>query len=75
MDELKRLKSDLIQLARLALEEKTKDVEVFSARIARKYRDTDPEFASKINDLLRVKVKRFNSMRGATGHPTKTKSV
>lgn len=49
MDELSRLKSDLAQLACLALFGESEDVWHFVARLARQYRTEDPVLTSHSN--------------------------
>lgn len=52
------IKSELAQVVRLALEEKAGDVRLFVAKLVRKYRRTDPEFAQQLDLYLRAKVSR-----------------
>ena len=55
MGELSGLKSDLVQVVRLAWAEQTEDVRLFAAQLVRKYRETIRENLS--NDDLDEKVK------------------
>lgn len=49
------IKTDLVHLARLALAEQTEDVRLYTARLVRKYRSTEPELAEQIDLFLRSK--------------------
>lgn len=67
LDEMSEVQSDLVQLIRLALAEQTEDVRMFATRLARKYRNTDPELAEQMNLYLRAKSPCSSSiMRKAT---------
>lgn len=44
---------DFVQLARLAVEEKNKDVRLFLARLVRRYRKDDPDFSDKLDQILK----------------------
>ncbi len=57
MDEIK---TDLVQIIRLALSEQTDDVRLYVARLVRKYRNTDPLLAEQMNLFLRTKSARAN---------------
>jgi len=46
-------KSDLAQVVRLALSQQAEDVRFFVARLVRKYRNTDPNFAEEMDMCLR----------------------
>lgn len=54
MDEFSKVKSDLVQIARLALSEKTEDVRLFVARLVRQYRGAQPELAEQLDKYLRT---------------------
>lgn len=54
MDELRKVKSDLVQVSRLALSEKTDDVRLFVARLVRQYRGVEPELAEQLETFLRT---------------------
>lgn len=54
MDEFTKVKSDLVQVARLALSEKTEDVRLFVARLVRQYRGGQPELAEQLDKYLRT---------------------
>lgn len=54
MAELSGVKADFVQLVRLALDERTEDVHLFAARLARRYRATEPELAEQLVLLLRA---------------------
>jgi SpoVK/Ycf46/Vps4 family AAA+-type ATPase len=54
MEELTKVKSDLAQVARLALSEKTDDVRLFVARLVRQYRNTEPTLAEQLDNYLRT---------------------
>ena len=53
-DELTKLKSDLVQVSRLALSEKTDDVRLFVARLVRQYRGMEPGLADQLDTFLRT---------------------
>lgn len=55
------IQSDLAQVVRLALEEKTGDVRLFVATLVRKYRGTDPELAQQLDVHLRANAPRGQS--------------
>ena len=44
---------DFVQLARLAVEEKSEDVRLFLARLVRRHRKDDPEFSDKLDRILK----------------------
>lgn len=70
MDEIKELKSDLAQLARLTLSEQQEDARLFLARLIRKYRDLDPSFTEKLDLFLQTKPTRSsNALRKAPARP------
>ncbi|MCP5197507.1 MAG: ATP-binding protein [Gammaproteobacteria bacterium] len=56
------IKSDLVQVIRLALAEQTEDVRLFVARLVRKYRNVEPELAEQMDVYLRTKVSRSNTI-------------
>ena len=58
MDEISSISNDLVQLARLALAEKTPDVRLFAARLVRKYRSQHPDIAGKLDSYLRMRPER-----------------
>jgi SpoVK/Ycf46/Vps4 family AAA+-type ATPase len=60
-DERNEVQSDLAQLIRLALAERTEDVRLFVARLVRKYRDSDPDLAEQMDLYLRAKMPRTTS--------------
>jgi hypothetical protein len=53
VDDLSRLKKDFTQLARLALQGKQRDVDVFVRRLARRYEHLEPELSEDLAALLR----------------------
>ena len=53
-EELTKVKSDLAQVARLALSEKTDDVRLFVARLVRQYRNSEPMLADQLDNYLRT---------------------
>ncbi|WP_339518424.1 MULTISPECIES: AAA family ATPase [Pseudomonas] len=53
-EELTKVKSDLAQVARLALSEKTDDVRLFIARLVRQYRSSEPTLADQLDNYLRT---------------------
>ncbi|KPZ26151.1 AAA family ATPase [Pseudomonas coronafaciens] len=54
LEELTKVKSDLAQVSRLALSEKTDDVRLFVARLVRQYRNTEPTLAEQLDTYLRT---------------------
>jgi SpoVK/Ycf46/Vps4 family AAA+-type ATPase len=53
VDELVKLKKDLTQLARLALQGKQRDVDVFVRRLAKRYEQLEPKLSEDLAALLR----------------------
>lgn len=53
-DEKEIVATDLAQVARLALGEKTDDVRLYVARLVRKYRGTEPKLAGQLNEYLQA---------------------
>lgn len=53
-DEKEIVATDLAQVARLALGEKTDDVRLFVARLVRKYRGTEPKLSEQLEEHLRL---------------------
>lgn len=54
--------NDMLEVARLALEGKTSDVRLFLAKLVRKARKEDPEYATKLEELLKTDPSRSNSV-------------
>ncbi|UZA71710.1 AAA family ATPase [Pseudomonas viridiflava] len=54
MEDSSKVKSDLAQVARLALSEKTEDVRLFVARLVRQYRGSEPVLAEQLDNYLRT---------------------
>lgn len=54
MEDSTKVKSDLVQIARLALSEKTDDVRLFVARLVRQYRGNEPAMAEQLDNYLRT---------------------
>lgn len=54
LDESIMLEEDLAQLARLAIAGQHDDVRLFVARLVRKYRQGNPEFAERLDQFLRT---------------------
>jgi hypothetical protein len=66
-DDTRDAKADLVQLARLALAERTDDVRLFVARLVRRYRASEPELAEQMDLFLRSKAHRSSGpLRKAT---------
>lgn len=61
MDEIVKIKDDLVQIARLALLDKPEDVRLFLARLVRKYRSVDAGLADQFDNFLRTKPSRTNA--------------
>jgi len=53
VDEIDKLKKDLTQLARLAVQGKQRDVDVFVRRLAKRYEQLEPELSEDLAALLR----------------------
>lgn len=53
-DEKEIVATDLAQVARLALGEKTDDARLFIARLVRKYRSTEPRLSEQLDEQLRA---------------------
>jgi len=53
VDELSNLKKDLAQLARLALQGKPPDIDVFVRRLAKRYEQLEPDLSQSLSMLLR----------------------
>ena len=64
MKNKKVLSDNFLHLARVALSERTQDVQAFLYRIA-KSRDTDPEISKALIELLRKNPTRFSPLRDA----------
>ncbi|HEY8903870.1 MAG TPA: ATP-binding protein [Chthoniobacterales bacterium] len=63
MDELKRSSQDLVHIARLALEGKVNDVQMFLRRALRHYQVSEPEVARQLQELLAQRPARMSSLR------------
>jgi len=71
MDEFSDISKDLVQITRLALEDKSSDVRLFAARLVRKYRKSHPNIAVELESYLRIRPEReFSPLRetGAKGN-------
>lgn len=67
MGETNEIYSDLAQLARLALGERSEDVRLFVARLVRKYREREPALSEQMEQFLRAKPARTGTpLRKAT---------
>lgn len=53
MEDLNQMETDFVHLARLALSDKTDDVRLFLARLARKYRKISPKLAEELDLQLK----------------------
>ncbi len=62
MGDLIEIDKDLVQLARLAVNEQTEDVRLFVARLVRKYRGIKPDLAEQMDEYLRSKPSRGGSV-------------
>jgi len=54
MGENKNIQNDFVQLARMAVNEQWDDVRLFVARVLRRYRADQPQFADELNQLLKA---------------------
>jgi len=64
-EENDRLWTDLVQLARLSLLGKERDVQVFIRRLANRYKQRSPQFADTLSKLLREANAQGSVLRGA----------
>ena len=64
-DEFEKVWNDLVQLARLALLGKEKDVQVFVRRLANRYKQLAPELADSLGKVLREANSSSSVLRGA----------
>lgn len=69
LDEMNEAHSDLAQIIRLALAERTEDVRLFVARLVRKYRNSEPELAEQMDLYLRAKTPRTSAPMRKTAQP------
>lgn len=60
-DEKEIVATDLAQVARLALGEKTDDTRLFIARLVRKYRNTEPKLSEQLDEYLRANAPKSSS--------------
>ena len=58
MGEFTEIKSELAQIIRLAIDEQIEDVRLFTARLIRKYRNSEPELAEQLDLYLRTRSQR-----------------
>ena len=65
MEESDRLRADLVQLSRLALLGKDKDVQVFVRRLANRYKHRLPDLADSLGKCLRDANAKGSVLRGA----------
>ena len=56
------LSNELLDIARLALEGKTSDVRLYLAKLVRKMRKSDPSYASRLEELLRIEPARSSGV-------------
>jgi SpoVK/Ycf46/Vps4 family AAA+-type ATPase len=63
-DDLERVWNDLVQLARLSLLGKERDVQVFIRRLANRYRQRSPDLADNLSKLLREANSQSSVLRG-----------
>lgn len=61
-DELDSMGEELAHVARLALSQQSEDVRLYLARLVRRYRSTQPQLASRLEELLKQKAVRSNSV-------------
>lgn len=52
MDDLEKIRSELVQVARLASESKDEDLRLYLARLVRRYRRSSPELSKSIEEVL-----------------------
>lgn len=68
MDETVDFRGDLAQVTRLALTSRPDDLRLFVARLVRKYRGAEPDFAAELDRLLRARPEpRGNPLRKDLG--------
>lgn len=61
-EELDSIGEELAHVARLALSQQSEDVRLYLARLVRRYRGTQPQLASRLEELLKQKAVRSNSV-------------
>ena len=66
MDEEKARRDELVHLVRFALQGKREDAIVFVRRLARRYRDTTPEFAEQLSGMLREHARSVSPLKSST---------
>src|SRR5580704_13006425 len=66
MDDEKVRRDDLVHLVRFALQGKREDAIVFVRRLARRYRDTTPEFAEQLSGMLREHARSVSPLKSST---------
>jgi SpoVK/Ycf46/Vps4 family AAA+-type ATPase len=66
MDENNKILSDLVQLARLALQGKERDVQVFVRRLSNRYKQKSPELSHTLSRLVREASENSSILRGGT---------
>jgi SpoVK/Ycf46/Vps4 family AAA+-type ATPase len=64
-EELEKIRTELVQLSRLSLLGKERDVQVFIRRLANRYKQLSPEFADNLTRLLREANSQSSVLRGA----------
>jgi SpoVK/Ycf46/Vps4 family AAA+-type ATPase len=63
MDDIKRLSTDLVHIARLALAARPQDVQLFVRRLAKRYREITPGLGEQLAELLRESPTRESPLR------------
>ena len=66
MEDNKNIKDYFVQLAQVALSERSQDIHALLHRIAKRRRDTDPQLSKALIDLLRKSPTRSSSLRRNT---------
>lgn len=71
VDEVEAVKSDLVQVSRLALNDQAEDVRLYIARLVRKYRAIEPDLAAQLDSFLKVRPGRAIDPLRRVPFPTK----
>src|SRR5713226_8541170 len=66
MDEMKQLSENVVQLARLALAGRPQDIQVYIRRLAKQMRESFPEAAAGLSELLEQAPTRQSPLRNET---------
>lgn len=71
MDEIGTMKTDLVHVTRLALNDQTEDLRLYVARLVRKYRSFEPDLAGQLDSFLIARPARASDPLRKTLFPRK----